>query len=69
MKIIIKNIYNNHIKKIQKNKFNQWKFNAIKKQNKIQLANINKISKLKNIITNLIKSKDKLNFIFFSSLK
>ena len=62
MKIIIKNIYNNHIKKILKNKFNQWKLNTIKKQNKIQLANINKLSKLKNIITNLIKAKDKSNF-------
>ena len=62
MKIIIKNIYNNHIKKILKNKFNQWKLNTIKKQNKIQLANINKLSKLKYIITNLIKAKDKSNF-------
>ena len=62
MKIIIKNIYNNHIKKILKNKFNQWKLNTIKKQNKIQLANINKLSKLKNIIINLIKAKDKSNF-------
>ena len=62
MKIIIKNIYNNNIKKILKNKFNQWKHNTYKKQNKIHLANINKLSKLKNIVINLIKAKDKSNF-------
>ena len=62
MKIIIKNIYNNHIKKILKNKFNQWKLNSLKKQNKFQIANINKLTKLKNIINNLIKAEDKSNF-------
>ena len=61
-KIIIKNIYINNMKRVLKNKFNLWKLNSIKQQNKYKLANIDKLNKLKIIVNNAIKNKDKSNY-------
>ena len=61
-KIIIRNIYNNNRKRILSNKFNLWKLNSIKQQNKYRLASIDKLNKLKIIVNNAIKNKDKSNY-------
>ena len=61
-KIILKNLTNNYIKNLLNKKFNLWKLNSVKKQNKIDMANIDKISKLKNIVNYIIIKKDKSNY-------
>ena len=62
MKIIIKNISNNYFKKTLENKFNNWKLNTIKEKNKYQLANIDRLNKLKIIVNNTLKKLDKSKY-------
>ena len=61
-KIIIKNISNTYSKKILIKKFIQWKLILLKKQNEYQVENINKLNKLKIIVNNAIKRKEKFNY-------
>ena len=62
LKIIVKNISNNFFKKTLGNKFNNWKLHTIKEKNKYQLANIDKLNKLKIIVNNVLKKLDKSRY-------
>ena len=55
-KIIIGNIIKNHNKNKLRKYFNKWKINQIKTTHNNHFINTNKISKLRNILTNKIKT-------------